>query len=113
MIRPAASVFLIAGLAAGLVWLKAQQTPAASDPAYASQPGGTSEENLWQVLILLGANDTQPTAWNGNLSIDGGDIHAPHRTVLSLRPAGPHAAARRLGSQNPVHQDSEELAGRG
>src|ERR1700722_13936581 len=75
MIRPAASLFLIASLAAGLAWLKAQQT-AASDPAYASQPGGTPEENLWQILILLGAGDTQPTTWNGTLSIDGGDLHA-------------------------------------
>jgi hypothetical protein len=52
----------------------------------------TPEENLWQVLILLGANDTQPTAWNGNLSIDNGDIHAleayrfdPPAALLSIK----------------------------
>src|SRR5437870_10313651 len=67
-------ILLIASLAAGLAWLKAQQT-AASDPAYSSEPGGTPEENLWQVLILFGAGDTEPAAWNGRLSVAGGDIH--------------------------------------
>src|SRR2546423_7942439 len=51
MVRPTrvSIILLIAGLAAGLAWLTAQQS-GASDPAYASQPGGTPEEKLWQVL---------------------------------------------------------------
>ena len=77
MITPsrAGIVLLIASLAAGLAWLKAQQT-AASDPAYASQPGGTPEEDLWQVLILFGAGDRDPFAWNGHLTAAGGDVHS-------------------------------------
>src|SRR6266566_6093697 len=73
MVRPTrvSIILLMATLAAGLAWLKAQQ----SDPAYSSQPGGTPEENLWQVLILFGAGDSQPAAWNGRLSVAGGDIH--------------------------------------
>src|SRR5262245_57551727 len=67
-------VLLVASLAAGLVWLKAQQTTA-SDPADASQPGGTPEENLWQMLILFGVGDRESTAWNGHLNVGGGDIH--------------------------------------
>src|ERR1017187_657796 len=42
--------------------------------AYASQPGGASEENLFEVLVLLGAGDTQPSEWNGTVSIISGDI---------------------------------------
>src|SRR5882672_6741766 len=77
MIRPtrAGSVLLTASLAAGLAWLKAQQT-AASDPAYASQPGGTPEENLWQALILFGVGDRDPAAWNGQLTVASGDVHS-------------------------------------
>src|SRR5678815_5691199 len=67
-------ILLTAGLAAGLAWLTAQQTPDL-DPAYSSQPGGTSEEKLWQTLILFGVNDREPTAWNGSLSVEGGEIH--------------------------------------
>src|SRR5260370_21469349 len=77
MITPsrAGIVLVIASLAAGLAWLKAQQT-AASDPAYASQPGGTPEEDLWQVLILFGAGDRDPSAWDGHLTPAGGGIHS-------------------------------------
>src|SRR5437667_4816751 len=74
MVRPTrvSIILLMAALAAGLVWLKAQQ----SDPAYSSQPGGTPEENLWQALILFGAGDSEPAAWNGHLTADAGEIHA-------------------------------------
>src|SRR6476620_7408495 len=76
MIRPTrlSIILLIACLAAGLAWLKAQQASDA-DPAYSAQPGGTPEEKLWQVLILFGSGDREPAAWNGHLTIDGGDIH--------------------------------------
>src|SRR4051812_31565528 len=67
-------ILLIAGTAAGLAWLKAQQS-AESDPGYASQPGGTPEEKLWQVLILFGAGDSQPSSWNGHLTVQAGAIH--------------------------------------
>ena len=74
MVRPTrvSIILLMAALAAGLAWLKAQQ----SDPAYSSQPGGTPEGKLWQALILFGAGDSEPAAWNGHLTADGGEIHA-------------------------------------
>src|SRR5690349_10662485 len=52
MVRPTrvSIILLVSALAAGLAWLKAQQ----SDPAYSSLPGGTPEEKLWQALILFG-----------------------------------------------------------
>ena len=42
--------------------------------AYASQPGGTSEENLFEVLVLMGVGDPQPAEWNGTVNILSGDI---------------------------------------
>ncbi len=37
-------------------------------------PGGTPEQDLWQVLILLGVGARQPVSWNGNLSLQGGEV---------------------------------------
>ena len=42
--------------------------------AYASQPGGTAEENLYAVLVLMGVGDQQPSEWNGAVSVVSGDI---------------------------------------
>ncbi len=42
--------------------------------AYASQPGGASEESLFEVLVLVGVGDQQPSEWNGKVSIGSGDI---------------------------------------
>ncbi len=42
--------------------------------AYASQPGGTSEENLFEVLVLMGVGDAQPSEWNGTMNIASGEI---------------------------------------
>jgi hypothetical protein len=42
--------------------------------AYASEPGGTREENLWEVLVLMGVGDAQPAAWDGSLSVSAGEI---------------------------------------
>src|SRR5262245_41027769 len=77
MIRPArvTTIMLISGLAACIAWMRAQQS-AAPDPGYSAQPGGTPEENLWQVLILLGVGDREPADWSGRLSVEGGEIHA-------------------------------------
>ncbi len=69
-----ASFLLVLLAAAGLAWLNGQQ--ADPDPAYSAQPGGTSDHNLWQILILFGTGDREPSAWNGRLSIEGGEIHA-------------------------------------
>lgn len=44
--------------------------------AYRTEPGGTPEDRLWQVQILMGAGDREPASWNGRLSIEKGEIHA-------------------------------------
>jgi len=43
--------------------------------AYTTQPGGVPEENLWQVLILMGTGDKDAADWNGSLQLSGGEIH--------------------------------------
>jgi hypothetical protein len=42
--------------------------------AYRTEPGGTPEENLWEVLVLMGVGDTQPASWNGSLNVSSGEI---------------------------------------
>ena len=37
-------------------------------------PGGTREADMWQVLILFGVGDEAGQAWDGSLSIQGGEI---------------------------------------
>src|SRR5436305_14756397 len=46
----------------------------ANQAAYASEPGGTPEDRLWEVLVLMGAGDTAPAEWNGTLAASGGDV---------------------------------------
>ena len=52
---------------------------AAADLAYqgawTTKPGGTPEENLWQVLVLMGVGDREPASWNGSLNINSGELH--------------------------------------
>jgi hypothetical protein len=80
-----ATVLALAIAAAGAVWMSAQQPAttneaqrAAQDRAYggawASEPGGTPEEELWEVLVLMGVGDRDPAAWDGSLRISAGDI---------------------------------------
>src|SRR5438309_415999 len=42
--------------------------------AYASQPGGATEDQLFQILVLMGVGDQEPSQWNGAVSIASGDI---------------------------------------
>ena len=44
-------------------------------------PGGTREANMWQVLLLFGAGDPAGESWDGNLTVQAGEILAmdPHR----------------------------------
>ena len=44
-------------------------------------PGGTREANMWQVLLLFGVGDPAGESWDGNLTVQGGEILAmdPHR----------------------------------
>ena len=41
---------------------------------YVNRPGGTPEENLWQVLVLFGTGQTGEKLWHGNLAVIQGDI---------------------------------------
>ena len=44
-------------------------------------PGGTREADMWQVLVLFGVGDPPGESWDGDLTIQGGEILAidPHR----------------------------------
>ena len=44
--------------------------------AQAHEPGGTLEENLWEVLVLMGVGDTEPTSWDTDVGISGGELHS-------------------------------------
>jgi hypothetical protein len=59
----------------------------ANQTAYASEPGGTPEDRLWEVLILMGAGDAAPADWSGSIAINGGEIFEIHgyRTELPDR----------------------------
>jgi len=76
---------LLAGIVVGPAGLDAQQpaelSPEAKrDLAYTKSltmlPGGTPEDQLWQVLVLFGAGDSQPAEWKGQISVAAGDLHA-------------------------------------
>jgi hypothetical protein len=67
---------------------------AARDIAYTksrvTEPGGTPEEKLWQVLVLFGVGDSEASQWSGKVAVSSGDIHSvdgyrlelPHDRVL-------------------------------
>ena len=44
-------------------------------------PGGTREADMWQVLLLFGVGDPAGESWDGNLTVQQGEILAmdPHR----------------------------------
>ena len=71
---------VLAGVAACamlVAWRVAAQQPDRGAPAaWTSLPGGTPEDRLWEVLILMGAGDRDPASWNGRLQVSGGDIQA-------------------------------------
>ncbi|MEZ5353735.1 MAG: hypothetical protein R2762_13940 [Bryobacteraceae bacterium] len=75
----------LAAVGVGAAWIRAQQPAstvererAAQDQAYqgswASKAGGTPENELWEVLVLMGVGDREPSTWDGNLEIAAGDI---------------------------------------
>jgi len=43
---------------------------------FATAPGGTPEERLWQVLVLAGTGDREPSVWDGSVRAVAGSIHA-------------------------------------
>ncbi len=70
-------VRLAAQQAGGADEIKARaKQDAAFAAAYRSEPGGAPEEELWQVLILMGVGDKQPVSWNGDLRVTDGEIFA-------------------------------------
>jgi hypothetical protein len=65
------AALIFAGLC--MILLPAAQQP---PPGFEAEPGGTPEENLWQVLVLLGVGEREPAAWDGRASIASGEIFA-------------------------------------
>ena len=47
--------------------------------AIPEEPGGTSEEKLWEVLLLVGVGEEKPAVWDGRCSVAGGELHALER----------------------------------
>src|SRR5262245_11234423 len=43
--------------------------------AYNTEPGGTPQENLWEVLILMGVGDKDAAKWDGGFTVAGGELH--------------------------------------
>ncbi|MCP5113859.1 MAG: hypothetical protein GY953_23755, partial [bacterium] len=41
-----------------------------------TEPGGTPEDKLWQVLVLMGVGDTEPSEWTGDVAVTAGDLHS-------------------------------------
>ena len=85
-------VVLILAATLAATSLDAQQTEPAPTGARAAagaefldsftwHPGGTREANMWQVLVLFGVGDPTGESWDGNLTVQGGEILAmdPHR----------------------------------
>jgi len=72
-----AAFFAIAVAVAALAYQAAprpkDQAPAAISTA---DPGGTPEENLWEVLVLMGCGEQQPSNWDGRVTVTGGELHA-------------------------------------
>ena len=55
---------------------------------YTWHPGGTPEDELWQVLVLFGVGETTPALWNVTLTVERGkvlDLRACHRTTETIR----------------------------
>ncbi len=47
-----------------------QERPA----GFEAEPGGTAEEQMWEVLVLMGVGDKQPAEWNGSVRVEGGEL---------------------------------------
>ncbi len=73
-----ASLHAQTGQAAGGV--DALRAGATRDIAYTkartTEPGGTPEDRLWQVLVLFGVGDSEPSRWSGQVELSGGTLHA-------------------------------------
>lgn len=60
---------LIAAAVVALV-LIGQERPV----GFETEPGGTAEEQMWEVLVLMGVGDAQPAEWNGSVRVEGGEL---------------------------------------
>jgi len=69
--------FIVCGL--GLLY-SYQAGPAAKEAervaAIPEEPGGTPEDRLWELLLLIGVGEDKPASWDGHFTISGGEIHA-------------------------------------
>ncbi len=78
---------LIAALLFARAALKAQQAGGADvinaraaqdlllQKSYTTEPGGVSEDDLWQVLVLAGMRDAAPAKWSGSIEVVNGELH--------------------------------------
>lgn len=82
--RKFATVFLLAVAGVGfLVFRRMEAQQGGRGPSrddvylshFTAEPGGTKEEDLWQVLALMGVGDREPADWNGTLSVSSGEIY--------------------------------------
>jgi len=68
---------LFACLMAGVVLAQPRrETDEEFRQTFATAPGGTPEERLWQVLVLAGTGDREPSVWDGSVRAVAGSIHA-------------------------------------
>jgi len=49
---------------------------AARVAAIPEEAGGTLEDRLWEVLLLVGVGEDRPANWDGHFTISGGEIHS-------------------------------------
>ncbi|MBL8178348.1 MAG: hypothetical protein JNK48_26970 [Bryobacterales bacterium] len=47
-----------------------QERPA----GFEAEPGGTAEEAMWEVLVLMGVGDAKAAEWNGSVRVEGGEL---------------------------------------
>jgi hypothetical protein len=83
-----ATVFALV-IAAGALY-SYQLSPKAKPQGFAasaSEPGATPEEKLWEVLVLMGCGEQQPSNWDGRAAVASGELLAieGYRFVLPDR----------------------------
>ena len=76
--RKIVTVLFVVLAAAALYLHKSGAAPKQQPPMATTgvEPGATPEEQLWEVLVLMGCRDQQPSRWDGRVSVSSGDLHA-------------------------------------
>ncbi|MBS1826173.1 MAG: hypothetical protein JST93_12695 [Acidobacteria bacterium] len=61
---------MLAAIVAVALVLIGQERPV----GFEAEPGGTPEEQMWEVLLLMGVGDKQPAEWHGSVRVEGGEL---------------------------------------